>query len=66
MLEFAHTQFLGSLRGALGFDSLTSFGAGIELDSSKYAVIVERTRLLCRFQIGDGVRGWSVGLAVSF
>ena len=57
MLEFAHTQFLGDLRGALGFNSLTSLGAGLELDSSKYDIVVTRTRLLGRFQFGEGVRG---------
>lgn len=66
VLEFAHTQFLGDLRGALGFNSLTSLGAGLELDSSKYDIVVTRTRLLGRFQFGEGVRGWSVSLAVSF
>jgi hypothetical protein len=60
VLEFAHTQFLGDLRGTLGFNSLTSLGAGLELGSSKYDIVVTRTRLLGRFQFGEGVRGWSV------
>jgi hypothetical protein len=66
VLEFAHTQFLGDLRGALGFDWLSSLGAGFELDSSAYDVIVTRTRLLGRYQFGEGVHGWSISLAVSF
>ena len=66
VLEFAHTEFLGDLRGALGFNSLTSLGAGLELDSSKYDVAVTRTRLMWRYKFGNGVQGWSVGLAVSF
>ncbi len=66
VLEFSHTQFLGDLRGALGFDWLTSLGAGFELDSSKYPIIITRTRLLARYKFGDGVQGWSIGLAVSF
>jgi len=66
VLEFAHTEFLGDLRGALGFNSLTSLGAGLELDSSKYEVAVTRTRLMWRYKFGNGVQGWSVGLAVSF
>ena len=45
VLEFSHTQFLGDLRGSLGFDWLTALGAGLELDSSKYGIIVTRTRL---------------------
>ncbi len=66
VLEFAHTQFLGDLRGALGFDYLSSLGAGLELDSSKYDIVVTRTRLVGRYQFGDGVRGWTISLAVSF
>ena len=66
VLEFSHTQFIGELRGALGFDYLTSLGTGLELDSSAYSVIITRTRLLGRYKFGDNVRGWSIGLAVSF
>ena len=66
VLEFSHTQFLGELRGALGFDWLTALGTGLELDSSAYSVFVTRTRLLVRYKFGDGVQGWSIGLACSF
>jgi hypothetical protein len=66
VLEFAHTQFIGDLRGALGFNWLSSLGAGFELDSSAYDVIVTRTRLLGRYQFGEGVHGWAISLAVSF
>jgi len=66
VLEFTHTQFLGDLRGAMGFDYLTSLGAGFELDSTKYSYLVTRWRLLGRYKFGDGVQGWSVGFAVSF
>lgn len=66
VLEFSHTQFLGELRGALGFDWLSSLGAGVELDSSKYSILVTRTRFLARYKFGDHVQGWSIGLACSF
>jgi hypothetical protein len=66
VLEFSHTQFLGDLRGAMGFNWLSALGAGFELDSSAYNIIVTRTRLLARYKFGDGVQGWSLGLAVSF
>ena len=66
VLEFAHTQFIGELRGVLGFNSLSSLGAGFEVDSSAYPLIITRTRLLGRYQFGEGVRGWSLGLAMSF
>ncbi len=66
VLELAHTEFMGDLRGALGFNDLTSLGAGIEFDSSKYNVIVTRTRIVARYVFGNNVSGVSVGLAVSF
>jgi len=66
VLEYARTDFYGDLRGALGFNSLNSVGVGLELDSSKYDMIVTRTRLVYRFKFGENVRGWSLGLAVSF
>jgi hypothetical protein len=66
VFEFAHTQFIGELRGALGFDWLTSLGTGFELDSSAYNIIVTRTRLIGRYKFGDGVQGWSIGIGISF
>jgi hypothetical protein len=46
--------------------AMTSLGAGLELDSSKYDIIVTRTRLMARYKFGESVRGCSVGLAISF
>ncbi|MBB1627295.1 hypothetical protein [Achromobacter sp. UMC71] len=66
VLELTHSEFLGDQRGVLGFDRLTSVGAGLELDSSAYNVIITRTRLVGRYVFGTGVSGFSVGLAVSF
>ncbi len=66
VLEYTHTTFLGDLDGALGFNHLNSVGAGLELDSSKYDIIVTRTRLVARYKFGENVRGWSVGFAISF
>ena len=66
VLEFAHTTFLGDLDGVLGFNYLSSIGSGLELDSSARDVAVTRTRLMARYKVGEHVRGWSVGLAVSF
>ena len=66
VLEFTHTQFLGDLRGAMGFDYLTSLGAGFELDTTKYTWLTSRWRMLGRYKFGDGVQGWSVGIACSF
>jgi hypothetical protein len=66
VLEYAYTSFLADLQGVLGFDDVHSFGAGLELDSSKYDVYVTRTRLMLRYKIGNNVTGYAVGLAVSF
>ncbi len=66
VLELTHSEFLGDQRGILGFDRLTSVGAGLELDSSAYNVIITRTRLVGRDVFGNTVSGFSVGLAVSF
>ncbi|WP_313624272.1 hypothetical protein [Achromobacter sp.] len=66
VLELTHSEFLGDQRGALGFDRLTALGAGLELDSSAYDMIITRTRLVGRYVFGNNVSGFSVGLAVSF
>lgn len=66
VLEAARTEYLGDMRGALGFNALNSLGVGLELDSSKYNVIVTRTRMVFRYQFGDHVEGTSLGIAVSF
>ncbi|MFP7408122.1 hypothetical protein [Aeromonas veronii] len=66
VLEGAHTAYLGAQRGLLGFDSLNSIGAGLELDSSKYDIIVTRTRLVARYMFSHNTSGYSIGLAMSF
>jgi hypothetical protein len=66
VLEASHTAFFGPQRGALGFNDLSSIGAGIELDTSAYPVVVTRTRLVGRYIFGQNVNGFSLGLAVSF
>jgi hypothetical protein len=66
VFELAHTEFLGDLRGALGFNSLSSIGTGIELDRSASDPIFSRVRLVFRYQFGQNVHGTSIGLAASF
>ncbi|MEL4013427.1 hypothetical protein AAE045_04610 [Dryocola clanedunensis] len=66
VLEGAHTEYLGQQRGALGFNSLSSVGLGLEIDSSKYPVFITRTRLVARYMFGDDTSGYGVGLAMSF
>jgi hypothetical protein len=66
VLEAAHTIYLGDQRELLGINQLTSLGAGIEFDSSAYDILVTRTRLVARWAFGENVRGFAVGLAMSF
>jgi hypothetical protein len=66
VLEFAHSTFWGDQKEAIGFDDLTSLGVGIEFDSSKYDIIISRTRLVFRYRFGEDVEGTAVGFAVSF
>jgi hypothetical protein len=66
VLESSFTAFFGPQRGALGFDNLASVGAGIELDTSAYRVIISRARMIGRYIFGDNLSGYSLGLAVSF
>lgn len=66
VLEYAHTRFLGDLKGALGFEYMNSLGLGLELDTTKHESYVTRTRFLLRYKTGNNVSGWAVGLAVSF
>ena len=66
VLEAANTVYLGDQRGLLGFNNLSSVGVGIEFDSSKYDIMVSRTRVVARYAFGQNVRGFAVGLAVSF
>ncbi|WP_428845126.1 hypothetical protein [Citrobacter portucalensis] len=66
VLEGAHTEYLGDQRGKLGFNSLSSVGMGIELDSSAYPVFVTRTRLVARYMFGQDTSGYGIGLAMSF
>lgn len=66
VLEAANTVYLGDQRGLLGMNYMSSLGAGFEIDSSAYDIIVTRTRLVARYAFGENVTGFAVGLAMSF
>jgi hypothetical protein len=66
VLEAAGSNYYGDTGNALGFDRLLSLGVGIEFDTSKYDMIITRTRFVLRYLIGNDVRGTSLGIAVSF
>jgi hypothetical protein len=66
VLEYAFTRYFGPDGDMLGFNNLNSLGAGIELDASALDRIATRWRLIGRFRFGENVRGWGVGLGISF
>ena len=66
VLEFAHTEYLGDTRGALGFNFLSSVGAGLELDIKDYDVFFTRARVMFRYQFAPNIYGYSIGFAASF
>ena len=66
VLECAYSHYFGDSAGVLGFNDLTSLGVGLELDSSKYPIIITRTRAMVRYVFGHNVRGVSFGFAMSF
>ncbi len=67
VLEFSHSRYLGSQADILGFDYLSTVGAGLELDTSKYnPLYISRLRAVLRYVFGNNVSGVSLGLAASF
>jgi len=64
--ELATSNYRDSGVKALGFNRLLSLGFGLELDSSAHDIFVTRWRAVVRHVMGNGVSGWSLGLAVSF
>lgn len=66
VFELAHSRYFDTGVEALGFDNLTSFGIGLELDSSAHTSLFTRWRAILRHVVGPNVSGWSVGLAASF
>jgi hypothetical protein len=66
VLEYAYDYYFGPNGDILGFNSLNSIGAGIELDTTAYNRIVTRWRLMGRYRFGSNVNGWGVSIAMSF
>lgn len=66
VLELSHSRYLGSQTGVLGFNTLTTLGMGLELDTSAHEVFVTRLRAVVRYVFGNNVSGVSLGLAASF
>jgi hypothetical protein len=66
VLEISHSRYYGDQAGVLGFDHLSTLGAGFEIDSSAHSVFVTRTRFVMRYMFGNGVSGGGLGIAMSF
>lgn len=66
VLEFSHSRYMGDESAVLGVDYLSAVGVGLELDSSKYPIVITRTRLMFRYLFSPYAHGTAIGLAVSF
>jgi hypothetical protein len=66
VLELSHSHYFGAQAGVLGFNYLTTLGAGLELDTTAHEVYVTRVRAVVRYVFGNNVSGVSLGLAASF
>jgi len=63
--EFAFTRFLAD-ETETGLTWMSSLGFGLELDSSAKDIWATRWRLVGRYKFGPDVKGWSMGIAISF
>lgn len=65
VLELSSTVYLGDQAGALGFNYLSSAGAGIEFDISAVHLVFSRIRFIGRYAFGEGVSGaaWSISIS---
>jgi hypothetical protein len=67
VLEFTYSHYFGNQDDILGFNNLFSFGGGIELDVSRHQpLFITRLRLIARYRVGENVKGWTLGLGISF
>lgn len=66
VLELSHSTYFGSQANILGFNQLTSLGAGIEIDTGAVTKLFSRLRFVARYAFGKDVTGVSLGIALSF
>jgi hypothetical protein len=66
VLELSHSTYLGAQANILGFNQLTSLGAGLEIDTGAVTKLFSRVRLVARYAFGKDITGASLGLALSF
>ena len=65
VFELSSTYYLGDQAGVLGFNYLSSVGAGIEFDISAVHLVFSRIRFIGRYAFGEGVSGaaWSISIS---
>jgi hypothetical protein len=66
VLEYAYSRYFGPDGDMVGYNSLHSLGAGLEVDTGAWDTVASRVRLIGRYRFGENVKGWSVGLGISF
>ncbi|WP_028218665.1 hypothetical protein [Paraburkholderia oxyphila] len=66
VLELSHSTYIGSQADILGFNHLTSLGAGLEIDTGAVTKLFSRFRIVARYAFGKDISGASLGLALSF
>ncbi|MGF1562600.1 MAG: hypothetical protein ACFB3T_10530 [Geminicoccaceae bacterium] len=59
-------HFFGAQADALEFDYLARFGGGLEIDTSARPYYLQRARIVLRYLAGDTIRGFSLGIGLSF
>jgi hypothetical protein len=64
--EFSASWLPGDQGATLGEDVLGQFGLGLEIDVEDAVPLATRGRMVGRVTLGERLRGFSVGLAVSF
>jgi len=69
--EFSHSRFFGEEARGFGFEHMTKVGGGLEVDIGRYelgglGLYAQRVRLMGSGVFGPNVRGFGLGLGISF
>ena len=65
VVELSSSDYVGDQRGVLGFNYLSSAGAGFEFDITAIHTVFSRVRWVARYFFGEHVDGFSAGFALS-
>jgi len=66
VMEVSNSNYVGDQRGVLGFNFLSSVGAGFEVDTSAVHTVFGRVRWVFRYFFGENVAGYGGSIALSF